>query len=188
VNLPNAITLSRLLVTAAVFVCLETMTDPGRPPTLAAWLAFAMFMFAALTDFLDGYLARKYGQVTAFGRVADPFADKVLTAGTFVCLLRFPIALQVLTNWYVVVVLAREFLVTAVRGLVEASGRPFPADRLGKWKMVAQCWTCAALLTMVAGTDFWVWAAQIGYWSSLLLTVVSGVNYVWKARAVLFAR
>ncbi len=187
-NVPNAITLSRLLVTAATFVCLEIIGDPRQPNQSLAWLAFGMFLFAAVTDFLDGYLARKWQMVTAFGRVADPFADKVLIAGTLVMLLKFPAAMQVLTYWYVVVVIAREFLVTAVRGVVEASGRPFPADRLGKWKMVSQCWTAAALLTMVAGSDVFGWAASYGLWVSLALTIVSGVNYVWKARDVLFAR
>jgi CDP-diacylglycerol--glycerol-3-phosphate 3-phosphatidyltransferase len=187
-NVPNAITLSRLVVTAATFVCLELVADPLHPDASLSWFAFALFMLAALTDFLDGYLARRWQMVTAFGRVADPFADKVLIAGTFVMLLKFPAATQVLTWWYVVVVVAREFLVTAVRGVVEAAGRPFPADRLGKWKMVSQCWTAAALLTLVAGTDFWHWAAVLGLWVSLVLTVVSGVNYVWKARDVLFAR
>jgi CDP-diacylglycerol--glycerol-3-phosphate 3-phosphatidyltransferase len=86
-----------------------------------------------------------------------------------------------------VIVIAREFLVTAIRGLVESSGRPFPADRLGKWKMVAQCWTVGALMTLAAGTEFWRWAAVLGLWVSLVLTVVSGANYVWKARTILFA-
>jgi CDP-diacylglycerol--glycerol-3-phosphate 3-phosphatidyltransferase len=177
VNLPNAITVARLLVTVLVFVCLETMSAL-QPDHAQGYLALGLFLFAACTDFLDGYFARKYGQVTAFGRVADPFADKVLTCGSFVCLLRFPAATEILTSWYV----------TAIRGLVEASGRPFPADRLGKWKMVAQCWTAAALISMVAGTRIWVWAAQWGFWVSLVLTVVSGVNYVWKGRDVLFAK
>lgn len=187
-NVPNAITLSRLLVTAATFVCLEATGDPVRPSTSMVWLAFALFLLAAITDFLDGYLARKWQMVTAFGRVADPFADKVLIAGTLVMLLRFPAATQVLTYWYVVVVVAREFLVTAIRGVVEASGRPFPADRLGKWKMVTQCWTAAALLAVVAGEHLFDLPAVAGLWVSLVLTVVSGVNYVWKARDVLFAR
>lgn len=187
-NVPNAITLSRLLVTAATFVCLEVVGDPGHPDPALVWVAFALFLVAAATDFLDGYLARKWGMVTAFGRIADPFADKVLIAGSLVVLLRFPAATQVLTTWYVVIVIAREFLVTAIRGLVEASGRPFPADRLGKWKMVSQCWTTAALMTLVAGTGIWHWAAVLGFWVSLVLTVVSGVNYVWKARGELFAR
>lgn len=187
-NLPNSITLSRLLVCAATFVCLELVPDPQHPDPELVWWAFALFLVAAITDFLDGYLARKYQMVTAFGRVADPFADKVLVVGTLVILLKFPAATQLLTTWYVVIVVAREFLVTAVRGLVEASGMAFPADRLGKWKMVSQVWTGAALLTLVAGTDVWRWAAAAGIWISLFLTLVSGVNYVWKARSILFAR
>ena len=151
------------------------------------WIAFVLFLVAAVTDFVDGWLARRWNLVTAFGRVADPFADKVLIAGSLITLLQFPAATTVLTTWYVVIVVAREFLVTAIRGVVEATGKPFPADRLGKWKMVSQCWTVAALITMVTGTGFWVWAAQWGFWVSLVLTVVSGLNYVVKARDVLFA-
>jgi CDP-diacylglycerol--glycerol-3-phosphate 3-phosphatidyltransferase len=191
-NIPNLITLLRLVLTAAVFVCLELFASLSRspsingvPPTLV-WIAFVLFLIAAFTDFLDGYLARRWNLVTAFGRVADPFADKVLIAGSLVTLLQFPVAATVLTTWYVVIVIAREFLVTAIRGVVEASGRPFPADRLGKYKMVSQCWTVGALMTMVAGTGTFVWAAQWGFWVSLVLTVVSGVNYVVKAKDVLF--
>jgi CDP-diacylglycerol--glycerol-3-phosphate 3-phosphatidyltransferase len=195
-NIPNLITLLRLVLTAGVFVCLECA---GRdwvfaPDGLMAprvngplvWVAFVLFLIAALTDFVDGYLARRWNMVTAFGRVADPFADKVLIAGSLITLLQFWRATTVLTTWYVVIVVAREFLVTAIRGVVEASGRPFPADRLGKWKMVSQCVTVGALMTMVAGTDFWTWAAQWGFWISLVLTVVSGLNYVVKAKDVLF--
>ena len=187
-NLPNCITVSRLVFTAGVFVCLEAMGNPHSPDAALAWFAFVLFLIAAFTDFLDGWLARRWNLVTAFGRVADPFADKVLISGSLVTLLQFPVVTEhhTLTTWYVVVVIAREFLVTAIRGVVEASGKPFPADRLGKWKMVTQCWTVGALMTMVAGTDIWVWAAVWGFWISLVLTVVSGVNYVWKARDVLF--
>ena len=199
-NLPNTITLLRLVLTAGVFVCLELHAarwphgQHVRYATIVpdwdgslAWTAFVFFLIAAFTDFLDGYLARKWNLVTAFGRVADPFADKVLIAGTLVTLLQFTYATTILTTWYVVVVIAREFLVTAIRGVVEASGQPFPADQLGKWKMVSQCWTVGALLTMVAGSETFVWAAQWGFWVSLVLTVVSGANYVWKARSILFA-
>lgn len=205
-NIPNLITLLRLVLTAGVFVCLEfahnepTATSYHGGDEQAAhvawiraqtneplvWTAFVLFLIAAFTDFVDGYLARRWNMVTAFGRVADPFADKVLIAGSLITLLHFPAANQVLTTWYVVIVVAREFLVTAIRGVVEASGRPFPADRLGKWKMVSQCWTVGALLMMVAGTSAVVWAAQWGFWISLVLTVVSGLNYVVKAKDVLF--
>ena len=152
-NIPNLITLSRLLITAATFVCLELIADPAEPNATLAWAAFTLFLVAAGTDFLDGHLARKWGMVTAFGRVADPFADKVLISGSLIVLLRFPAATEILTTWYVVIVIAREFLVTAIRGLVESTGKPFPADKLGKYKMVSQCWTTAALMTLVAGTD-----------------------------------
>ena len=100
-------------------------------------------------------------------------------------MLHFSAATAVLTHWYVVVVIAREFLVTAIRGYVESTGQAFGADRLGKWKMVSQCWTVAALLSMVAGSDLWWWAAVGGFWVSLALTVVSGLNYCVKARELI---
>ena len=187
VNLPNSITLARLLITAGTFVCLEMIADPSTPDPTLAWVAFALFLVAAVSDILDGYFARRYGMVTAFGRVADPFADKVLICGTLVILLKFPVARELLPAWLVVVILAREFLVTAVRGLVEASGTAFPADRFGKYKMLAQCVTAAALITLVAGVDLFRWAAEWGVWVTLVLTVGSGVGYVYKARGVLFA-
>jgi len=191
VNVPNLITTSRLVLTVLTFVSLELSATMGESSVAApceplVWAAFILFLLAAFSDFLDGHLARKWNLVTAFGRVADPFADKILITGSLIMLLQFPAATQVLTAWYVVVVVAREFLVTAVRGVVEASGQPFPADRLGKYKMVAQCWTVGALMTMVAGSELWVWAAVWGFWISLVLTVVSGANYVIKARKVLF--
>ena len=149
------------------------------------WIAFVLFLVAAITDFLDGYLARKWNMVTAFGRIADPFADKILIAGTMISLLQIPVAATVLTHWYVVIMIAREFLVTAIRGYVESTGQAFGADRLGKWKMVSQCWTVGALLAMVAGNMWFEWAAAWGFWVSLVLTVVSGLNYCIKARELI---
>ena len=187
-NIPNTITMARLLLTVLVFVLLEFAAATDGVVVEASgslvWVAFALFLVAAITDFLDGYLARRWNLVTAFGRIADPFADKILIAGSLIVLLRFRAATDVLTHWYVVVVVAREFLVTAIRGVVEASGHPFPADRLGKWKMVSQCWTVAALLALVGGAQTLRWAAVWGYWISLVLTCVSGLNYVVKARAI----
>jgi CDP-diacylglycerol--glycerol-3-phosphate 3-phosphatidyltransferase len=194
-NLPNLITLSRLVITAGVFVCLEVVAHgsdrardlfnesmpsyPGQlhdtyvvvEPTLV-WTAFGLFLAAAITDFVDGWLARKWNLVTAFGRVADPFADKVLIAGSLITLLQFHAAMTVLTTWYVVIVVAREFLVTAIRGVVEASGQPFPADKLGKWKMVTQCVFVASLLSEVAGGEIWRWVMRPAFWLSLVLTVL----------------
>ena len=183
-NIPNMITMVRLVMTVFVFVLLElhARAPTAEQTTVLPWIAFSLLMIAAVSDFLDGYLARKWNMVSAFGRIADPFADKILISGTMISLLHFEVATAVLTHWYVVVVIAREFLVTAIRGYVESTGQAFGADRLGKWKMVSQCWTVAALLSMVAGSSWFEWAATGGFWVSLLLTVVSGLNYCVKAR------
>ena len=184
-NLPNLITCSRLLITAVCFVCLE-LTEPSAPNAALVWWAFGLFIFAAATDFVDGYVARRLGAVTTFGRVVDPFADKVLVCGILVILLKFPAAAAVMDTWFVVIILAREFLVTTIRGLAEAQGVPFPAERLGKYKMVAQCVTASALMTLVAGTERFHAVAVASLWITLALTVVSAVQYVYRARTFLF--
>lgn len=180
VNLPNAVTLARLLLAFACIALLEIVTDSGRGVALV-WAAFALFVLAAGTDFLDGYLARSRNQVTALGRVADPFVDKVLVCGVMISLLHHPEAARCMPSWVVVVVVTREFLVTTLRGLVEAKGHKFPADRLGKLKMVAQCITVGALLTLAAGTATFETVAALGVWITLLLTVVSMFTYLAKA-------
>ncbi len=178
-NVPNAVTLARLVVAAAAFVAL----DRG-----CAWASFYLFILAAATDYVDGWLARRWQQVTPLGRVLDPFADKVLTCGAMILLLEHQAAREILYGWVVVVIVAREFFVTAVRGVMEAAGHPFPADRLGKWKMVSQCIACAGLISLVAGTRFWWWVTVASTWLALALTVVSGAQYLWKARKVLLTR
>jgi len=188
VNLANSITLSRLLVTFGVFMCLELMRDTGNPDPVLAWVAFVLFILAAATDAVDGYVARLYDQVTRLGRMIDPFADKILICGTLVCCLRFPVVTRepwLLQTWMVVVLLCREFLVTAVRGAAEAAGMEFPADNWGKVKMVAQCVAVAGLLTMIGGTDVFLWVTVPALWVMLLLTVISGVEYMARARPVL---
>ncbi len=185
-NLPNLITLSRLVITAVCFLCLELVEDPAHPDVTLVWWAFGLFLLAATTDFVDGYIARKLGEVTAFGRVADPFADKVLICGVLVILIKFPAALAIMDTWFVVIIIAREFLVTTIRGLAESLGHAFPAEKLGKYKMVAQCVTAAALMTVVAGSEMFRETAVIAMWITLVLTVVSAVQYVYRARSFLF--
>lgn len=192
-NLANLITCSRLLVTLGVLVCLELAGAPEQPVAWLAWTAFGMFMYAALSDFADGWVARKYGLETSLGRVIDPFADKFLICGTWICLLRFTPhpdllrydGLPCLETWMIVVIVSREFLVTTLRGVAEANGLKFPADKLGKVKMVAQCTAVAAQLTMVAGTRTFEWFGFWGMWVTLVVTVISGLGYVLKARPVL---
>ena len=188
-NLANLITSSRLLVTTGVIVCLEIAGAARSPDQVLVWTAFGMFMYAAVSDFADGWVARHYGQETQLGRVIDPFADKFLICGTMISLLRFAHVDDrihaCLQTWMVVVIVAREFLVTTLRGVSEMAGVKFPADKLGKLKMVAQCTAVSAMLTMVAGTQIFDQFAFWGMWVTLVLTVASGAGYVYKARAVL---
>lgn len=182
-NVPNLITMGRLVVTVACFVLLAFLQHD--PPAVYVWWAFGLFLFAAITDFVDGWLARRWQQVTQFGRIADPFADKILVCGTLIMLVEFPVTAAILPGWVVVVVVARELLVTTLRASAEAAGHPFPADRIGKWKMIAQCVAASALLTVLAGTRVFELTAVIAVWLSLVLTVVSGLHYVSKATRLL---
>ncbi|MEE2888387.1 MAG: CDP-diacylglycerol--glycerol-3-phosphate 3-phosphatidyltransferase [Planctomycetota bacterium] len=188
-NLANLITVSRLLVTLGVLACLELAGDPGQPTGWVVWAAFWMFLYAALSDFADGWVARKYGLVTSLGRVIDPFADKFLICGSWICLLRFaphtPPLDQFLCTWMIVIVVSREFLVTTLRGVAESKGVEFPADRLGKLKMVMQCVVVCAQLTMVAGSQTFVLLGTWGMVLTVAVTVVSGLGYLIKARPVL---
>lgn len=187
-NVPNLITLSRLAVTIVCFVCVGfARTAAGGSDPAMMWWAFGLFIFAAVTDFVDGYLARRFGAVTAFGRVADPFADKVLVCGAMVMLLEFPAARELMAPWFVVVILSREFLVTTIRGLAESQGHAFPAERLGKYKMVAQCVLVSGLMSLVAGTRVFESVTVASLWLTLVLTITSAVQYVYRARGILFA-
>ncbi len=194
-NLANLITSSRLLVTLGVIVCLEMISDVERPDPVLIWTAFGLFMYAACSDFVDGWVARKYGQETRLGRVIDPFADKFLICGTMISMLQFSDAHleyalggyalgNSLQSWMVVLIVSREFLVTTIRSVAEAQGIKFPADRLGKLKMVTQCTAVSAQLTMIGGTrifeDFGFWFI----WIAILLSVVSAIGYLIKARPV----
>jgi len=169
------------------------------------WLLFAaaLFVVAAFTDTLDGFLARRWNAVTTFGRVMDPFADKVLVLGAFVYLaapgfqLADPAvaagpALQPayqatgVAPWMVVLILARELLVTSIRGLYESQGVDFSAMWSGKAKMVLQSLVVPVILVLVAlvpvdpgSWGFWVIRALV--WITLLVTVASGLQYVARA-------
>lgn len=117
-NLPNKITLSRLALSAGLFTILA-LIDGGTFSGSGTWgwLAFSLFVVAAATDWVDGYVARKYQMVTAFGRIMDPFVDKVVVCGTFVFLTA--IHPDLVPAWMVVVILAREFFVNAIRGFID---------------------------------------------------------------------
>lgn len=189
---PNRITALRFAGAAALFVVLARYGDfePSaaarhRTPML---VAFWLFLAVALSDILDGWLARRGNLITAFGRIADPFVDKVLVMGAMIFLVVLPWSREFFPPWLVVVVLSREFLVTGVRGYVESLGQAFPADWFGKIKMLVQCWAVAIPIGLVAfemgdtARSFWRQLAWITVALTLITSVGSGFSYVYKAR------
>jgi CDP-diacylglycerol--glycerol-3-phosphate 3-phosphatidyltransferase len=154
-------------------------------------LAFWLFLATSLSDILDGWLARRGNQITDFGRIADPFVDKVLVMGLMVYLVVLPWSRAYFPAWIVVAILAREFLVTAIRGYVERLGHEFPADWFGKIKMLLQCVAIGIVMGMAA-FDFpagfvrvLVPAAHLCVWATLVAALGSGLSYVAKTMRIL---
>jgi CDP-diacylglycerol---glycerol-3-phosphate 3-phosphatidyltransferase len=182
-NLPNQLTFLRLMLSVVLFcfiACEYYLTS------------LVLFIIAAGTDWLDGYYARKYNEVTTLGRILDPFADKVIVCGTFIFLVAVPVMAEVpwgLRAWMVVVLVGRELLVTALRSFIEDRGSDFSAKMSGKLKMVVQCFAAGACLfylsypapqTENAAPWCW-WVTVISIWSAVALTVYSGVVYIRTA-------
>ncbi|MDB5328769.1 MAG: pgsA, partial [Phycisphaerales bacterium] len=155
-QVPNLITTSRLVLAVVFFACLSWYQYEGRGhSTLLSW-AFLVGLVAISTDFLDGYLARKWKVESRFGRVVDPFVDKILVLGSFIFFggknfiiadeflggqIRVAHTITGITPAMTVIILGRELLVTSLRGLMESTGLSFGADRAGKIKMVLQSTT-----------------------------------------------
>jgi CDP-diacylglycerol--glycerol-3-phosphate 3-phosphatidyltransferase len=181
-NVPNQLTIARLVLSIALFVLIEIASRQAAPGYYLA--AMIVFMIAAGTDWLDGYWARKYGQVTILGRILDPFVDKVIICGAFIYLAALPAS--GLAAWMAVVVVARELLVTALRSFLEGEGIDFSAVMSGKLKMVAQCLAAGwSLFRLSYGEDIppaWVATGLvIVVWAAVALTAYSGVAYVLAA-------
>ncbi|NOY42706.1 MAG: CDP-diacylglycerol--glycerol-3-phosphate 3-phosphatidyltransferase [Planctomycetes bacterium] len=188
-NVPNQLTLARIVLSVILFVFLEL----GWYQT-----SLILFVITAGTDWLDGYWARKYGQVTQLGRVLDPFADKLFICGTFILLSAVPqltggIAPSGIAAWMAVVIVGRELLVTALRTFVEQQGGDFSAKWIGKWKMALQClaasWSIVQLTYVDQAVGAWqtvppAWMSSglvVVAWAAVLLTIYSGITYVLAA-------
>lgn len=189
---PNRITMLRFVGSLVLFAVLSVFgEDP--PAVLEPWIvaAFWLFIVIAATDFLDGWLARRGNTITSFGRIADPFVDKVLIIGAMVYLAVLPWSQRWFPAWIVVAVVAREFLVTGIRGYVESLGLAFPADWFGKIKMIVQCIAVGIVLGLYAFRwpaplrTFLEYAGHFFVWGTLLTTVGSGLSYVLKTRKLL---
>ena len=169
-NVPNALSAARLLL--AIVVCI-----------LIEWRflfpAVICFLVAACTDWIDGWWARRFQQVTKLGRILDPFVDKVIICGAMIALCSIPDS--AIAPWMATLVVARELLVTSLRGMIEGQGGDFSAKQLGKWKMVAQCGTVVSVLIELqyAIAPAWLhWTSVALVWLTILLTVLSGLEYV----------
>jgi CDP-diacylglycerol--glycerol-3-phosphate 3-phosphatidyltransferase len=175
----------RLAVAIAFFVVVERL--PTEPDELAGWIAVGLFAFAAATDVVDGHLARRWDAVTPFGRVMDPFVDKVLVIGGLILLAGGELSSRSgITTWMAILVLGRELLVTSVRAVVESSGGAFPADWAGKLKMLLQSLAIpvalgVAAIPSIGASQFWNGLSGFLTWAMLAATVGSALPYIWRA-------
>jgi CDP-diacylglycerol--glycerol-3-phosphate 3-phosphatidyltransferase len=196
-SLPNALTVARLVLAGAFFATITLSLRMGPHPDRALWgnVSVALFVVAALTDLLDGHLARRWQVVSGFGRIMDPFVDKVLVLGAFVFLAspRFAVPsdgdyerFRMLTgvqSWMVTVILARELFVTSVRGVLEGRGVAFGAEWAGKFKMVLQSVAAPFCLFVavnegLADSRGWAVTRDVLVWATVVVTLWSAWPYV----------
>lgn len=178
-NIPNLITLSRLALTFVVLILIDLERY---------WIASTViFVVAVLTDFLDGYLARKWGQVTPLGRIMDPFVDKIIIGGALIFLTAIPGS--GVTPWMTFTVIAREIFITALRSVLEGHGIDFSAKLSGKLKMLLQSIAIpSSLLSLSPVMQGWLgtrWPTfllvrDLLLWAMLIATLYSGLEYVWR--------
>jgi len=188
-NVPNQISLIRLLLSFVLFALI---------PLQMYWGALTLFVLAAGTDWIDGWYARKFSQVTQLGRILDPFCDKILICGAYILVAiemhgQFPWYAQI-AGWMAVVVVGRELLVTVLRSMIEGSGGDFSAKMAGKLKMVFQCVAVGACLVALAMRQAdsetplpsWIhFTVIVSVWLSVLSTVHSGYLYVVGAASMI---
>ena len=192
----------RIIIAAAFFAVLGGYRFPEQG-ILYGNVAIALFVLAATTDFIDGYLARKWNVVSMFGRLMDPFCDKVLILGTFIYFAgpRFSVEAWVESDrmltmatgiypWMVVVIIARELLVTSIRGILESMGHTSGAKWAGKMKMILQSFILPLILLLVVNFNPEKYsgvmlAINALAWVLLIVTVWSGLPYVTGLVAVM---
>ena len=184
-NLPNTLTLARMFLVPLLVVVLLTEFEGhlifGMPKEL---VGAAIFGLASMTDWLDGYLARRRRQVTWLGQVLDPIADKLLTSAAFISLVQLDLA----PAWMVALIIGREFAITGLRSLAYTKGITMPASPLGKIKMASQV---TAILLLILGWRTLPWLAPLGYvalWVVMITAVASAIDYYRRFQQLLNAR
>jgi len=195
-NLPNQITLGRLILALVFFALLSQYSRHAN----GWWLldtAAVLFIIAAASDYIDGYIARKHGLITPLGRVLDPLVDKVLVCGAFILFVGPAFVdgngrnVTEVQAWMVVLIVGRELLVTGLRGFNESSGRAFGASWHGKVKMWMQSITAPAILIVIAHEGHWFSDALAKsiklslVWLTVIVTGLSMLQYLVRSRYIL---
>lgn len=175
---PNALTMSRIIASPVIVALLVLPMN-----RLTCFLAALVFSAAAITDYFDGFFARKYGQISGFGKAMDPLADKMLMASVFIMLT----AEGLIPGWVVCIIIGRELAITGLRNILAGRGEDISASRWGKWKTGFQIGASIPLLLHYPyfGIDFHALGILV-LWVAVALTIWSAIDYFMKARSVFF--
>lgn len=174
-NTPNKLTVARMIIVPFLVVFLLT----GWGGDANRYISLALFVGASVTDWFDGYLARKNNLVTNFGKFMDPLADKLLVCSAMICM----IDLKRLSAWFVIIIIAREFIISGFRLIAAENGIVIAANYWGKFKTASQMIMIILLILHFDG--IFVILEQIFIWLSLALTIISLITYIWQNRTVL---
>lgn len=174
-NTPNKLTVARMIIVPFLVVFLLT----GWGGDTNRYISLALFVVASVTDWFDGYLARKNNLVTNFGKFMDPLADKLLVCSAMICM----IDLKRLPAWFVIIIIAREFIISGFRLIAAENGIVIAANYWGKFKTASQMIMIILLILHFDG--IFVILEQIFIWLSLALTIISLITYIWQNRTVL---
>lgn len=177
-SVPNLLTYARILVVPLVVLCFD-LEERGKSTDLARWSALGLFVFASVTDFFDGYLARTWEQTSSLGRMLDPIADKLLVAATLL-LMAADGTIAGWTIWAAVIILSREILVSGLREYLAALKVSVPVTNLAKWKTTLQMVAIGFLLAGPAGEAVFPWTIETGLvllWAAAIVTLITGYDY-----------
>ena len=174
-NTPNKLTIARMLIVPFLVIFLLT----GWGGEANRYISLTLFVVASVTDWFDGYLARKNNLVTNFGKFMDPLADKLLVCSAMICM----IDLKRLSAWFVIIIIAREFIISGFRLIAAENGIVIAAIYCGKFKTASQMIMIILLILHFDG--IFVILEQIFIWLSLALTIISLITYIWQNRTVL---
>ena len=174
-NTPNKLTIARMIIVPFLVIFLLT----GWGGEANRYMSLTLFVVASVTDWFDGYLARKNNLVTNFGKFMDPLADKLLVCSAMICM----IDLKRLSAWFVIIIIAREFIISGFRLIAAENGIVIAANYWGKFKTASQMIMIILLILHFDG--IFVILEQIFIWLSLALTIISLITYIWQNRTVL---